>query len=125
MTSLSFDDLITALKLGATAATVVPILALWSLCRRWGTSTLGVFLMLAVPIYVHHLGLAKRFRITERFSASFTSQISDIFNTPHFNTPTNNISVPATVGQFTSVVSDFEAEKANGRRIALMLRVEF
>jgi len=58
MASLSFDDLITALKLGATAATVVPILALWSLCRRCGASTLGVFLMLAVPIYVHHLGLA-------------------------------------------------------------------
>jgi len=74
---------------------------------------------------VHHLGLSKRFRITERFGATFSSQISDIFNTPHFNNPTSNISVPATVGQFTSVVSDFEAEKANGRRIALVLRLEF
>jgi hypothetical protein len=74
---------------------------------------------------VHHLGLAKRFRITERFSTTFTGQISDMFNTPHFNTPTSNISVPATVGQFTGVVSDFEAEKANGRRIAMVLRLEF
>ena len=30
-----------------------------------------------------------------------------------------------TVGQFTGVVSDFESEKANGRRIAFLLRVEF
>jgi hypothetical protein len=74
---------------------------------------------------VHHLSLAKRFRITERFSTQFMSQISDIFNTPHFNLPTSNISVPATVGQFTGVVSDFESEKANGRRIALLLRIEF
>lgn len=74
---------------------------------------------------VHHFAASKRFRITERFSSTLTSQISDIFNKPHFTTPTSNISVPATVGRFTNVVSDFEAEKANGRRIALMLRVEF
>jgi len=46
-------------------------------------------------------------------------------NTPHFNDPTTNISVPATVGRFTSIVSDFGPEKANGRRIALQLRLEF
>ena len=74
---------------------------------------------------VHHFATSKRFRITERLSTTFTSQISDIFNTPHFNLPTSNISVPATVGQFTGVVSDFESEKANGRRIAFLLRVEF
>jgi hypothetical protein len=58
LTSLSFDGLITALKLGAAAATVVPIVALWSLSRRWNASVLGVFLLLLVPIYVHHLDLA-------------------------------------------------------------------
>jgi hypothetical protein len=58
LTSLPFDGLITALKLGAAAATVVPIIALWSLARRWGASVLGVFLLLLVPIYVHHLDLA-------------------------------------------------------------------
>jgi hypothetical protein len=74
---------------------------------------------------VHHLGLAKQFRITERVTTTFTGQISDIFNSPHFTNPTSNISVPATVGRFTGVVSDFEAEKANGRRIALVLRIQF
>lgn len=55
---LSYDGLITALKLGACLSTVVPIVVLWSLCRAWGASTLGVVLLLFVPIYVHHLGLA-------------------------------------------------------------------
>lgn len=85
----------------------------------------GPNVLLSQGLNVHHLGLAKRFRITERLGATFTCQISDIFNTPHFNNPTSNISVPATVGRFTGVVSDFEAEKANGRRIAAVLRLEF
>jgi len=85
----------------------------------------GTNVLVSQGFNVHHLGLSKRFRVTERVSTTFTGQISDIFNTPHFNNPTSNISVPATVAQFTSVVSDFEAEKANGRRIALLLRVEF
>jgi hypothetical protein len=57
-TRLPYDGLITALKLGANVATVVPIVALWSLARRWKASTLGCILLLSVPIYVHHLGLA-------------------------------------------------------------------
>jgi hypothetical protein len=85
----------------------------------------GPNVLVSQPVNVHHLGLAKQFNITERLTTTFTGQISDIFNSPHFNNPTSNISVPATVGQFTGVVSDFEAEKANGRRIALMLRVQF
>jgi hypothetical protein len=76
-------------------------------------------------INAHHLGIAKRFRLTERLSTTFTAQISDLFNTPHFNEPSGNISVPATVGRFTSIVSDFGAEKHNGRRISLVLRVDF
>jgi hypothetical protein len=76
-------------------------------------------------INAHHLSLAKRFRITERVSTTFTSMISDIFNTPHFVEPSGNISVPATVGRFTSIVTDYGPEKHNGRRMAMMLRVEF
>ena len=51
--------------------------------------------LISQGLNVHHLGLSKRFRITERFAATFMSQISDIFNTPHFAVPTttNNISV--------------------------------
>ena len=85
----------------------------------------GANVLVGQGLNVHHFATSKRFRVTERLSTTFTSQISDIFNTPHFNLPTSNISVPATVGQFTGVVSDFEAEKANGRRIAFLLRVQF
>jgi hypothetical protein len=90
-----------------------------------GFGNSGPNVLVSQGLNVHHLGLAKQFRITERVSTTFTGQISDIFNTPHFNNPTSNVSVPATVGQFTGVVSDFEAEKANGRRIALVLRIQF
>jgi hypothetical protein len=58
LTRLPYDGLVTALKLGTAAATVVPIVALWALARRWGASTLGCVLLLVVPTYVHHLGLA-------------------------------------------------------------------
>lgn len=58
LTSLPYDGLITAVKLGATLATVVPIVALWSLGRRFGGSLIGPALLLFAPVYVHHLGLA-------------------------------------------------------------------
>lgn len=85
----------------------------------------GPNVLVGQGLNVHHFSAMKRFKITERFSTTFISQISDIFNKPHFGNPTTNISVPATVGQFTGVVSDFESEKANGRRIAFLLRLEF
>jgi hypothetical protein len=90
---------------------------------RFGNS--GANVLIGQGINAHHLSLAKTFRVTERISTTFTGLFSDLFNTPHFNEPSGNISVPATVGRFTSIVSDFNAEKHNGRRIALMLRVQF
>jgi hypothetical protein len=90
---------------------------------RFGNSAPNV--LVGQGINAHHLGIAKRFRLTERLSTTFTAQISDVFNTPHFNEPSGNTSVPATVGRFTSIVSDFGAEKHNGRRISLVLRVDF
>jgi hypothetical protein len=89
----------------------------------FGNSSANV--LVGQGINAHHFSLAKRFRITERISTTFTSLISDIFNTPHFVEPSGNISVPATVGRFTTIVSDFNAEKHNGRRIAMMLRIQF
>ena len=58
LTRLPYDALVTAVKLGATLATVVPIVALWTLGRRFGASMLGPALLLFAPAYVHHLGLA-------------------------------------------------------------------
>ena len=89
----------------------------------FGNSSANV--LVGQGINTHHLSLAKRFRITERFSTTFTTMISDIFNTPHFVEPSGNISVPATVGRFTTIVTDYGPEKHNGRRLAMMLRVEF
>jgi hypothetical protein len=89
----------------------------------FGNSSANV--LVGQGINAHHLTLSKQFRVTERLSTTFTGLFSDIFNTPHFNEPSGNISVPNTVGRFTTIVSDFGAEKHNGRRIALMLRVQF
>jgi hypothetical protein len=58
LTAASYDRLITAVKLGTTLATVVPIVALWTIARRLGASVLGPVLLLFAPAYVHHLGLA-------------------------------------------------------------------
>lgn len=57
LSSLSYDSLITAVKLGAAAFSTVPIAALWVVGRRLGASALGVALMLLIPIYAHHLAL--------------------------------------------------------------------
>jgi hypothetical protein len=73
---------------------------------------------------VHHLSLAKKFALTERFSTTFTGAISNLFNHPHFNNPINNISVPDT-GRFTSVVADYNPEKQTSRHVSLKLRLEW
>lgn len=85
----------------------------------------GANVLVGQGISAHHLSLSKRFRITERVSSTFTSMISDTFNSPHFVEPSGNISVPATVGRFTNIVTDYDPEKHNGRRMAMILRVEF
>ena len=89
---------------------------------RFGNS--GGNILVGQGLNVHHMSLAKRFRFTERWSATFTGAISNLFNTPHFNNPINNISVPGT-GRFTSVVPDYNPEKQTSRHISLKLRIEF
>jgi hypothetical protein len=89
----------------------------------FGNSSANV--LVGQGINVHHMSLMKRFRITERFSTILTGMVSNTFNSPHFVEPPANISVPATVGRFATSVSDFDAEKHIGRRMALMLRLEF
>jgi hypothetical protein len=57
LSRLGYDDLVTAVKLGAAVASVVPILALAALARGMGASLLGPALLLAVPVYAHHLSV--------------------------------------------------------------------
>jgi hypothetical protein len=92
---------------------------------RFGNS--GVNILTGQGLNVHHLSVAKRFRITERVSTTLTSSASNLFNTPHFDTQSGlvkDISV-ANTGKYTAVVPDFNPEKQTSRHIMLKLRVEF
>jgi hypothetical protein len=89
---------------------------------RYGNS--GANILNGQPLNVHHFSVAKRFRLTERLSTTFKSAVSNIFNTPHFEAPLSNISVPD-AGRFVTVVPDYNPEKQTGRRIMMKLRVEF
>jgi hypothetical protein len=89
---------------------------------RYGNS--GGNVLVGQGLNVHHLSLAKKFRITERFSTTFTGAVSNLFNHPHFNNPLNNISTPGT-GRFTSVVADYNPEKQTSRHIMIKLRIEW
>jgi hypothetical protein len=55
---------------------------------------------------------------------TFTGEISNLFNHPHFNNPNNNISNP-NPGQFTSIVPNYNPEKQSYRQVAAKLRIEF
>ncbi len=75
-------------------------------------------------INVQHLSLAKRFRITERLSTTFTGAFSNLMNHPHYQAINTNISNP-NPGMFTGTRPNYEPEKQSFRQIDLKLRVEF
>ena len=83
------------------------------------------FSLVGQSLSVHHLSIAKTFRITQKLSYTFTAAASNIFNHSTFNTPVSNIST-AGVGAFTSTVGVFGSnERAGPRQIALKGRFEF
>ncbi len=84
----------------------------------------GANILQGQGINVHHLSLAKTFPITERFKTTFTGQISNIMNHPHFNNPNTNISNP-NPGLMTSVIPNYNPEKQGFRQIDLKLRIEW
>jgi hypothetical protein len=55
---LDYDALITALKIGAAAVSLVPIVLVWAMARRLGASPLGSALMVLVPTYTSRLSFA-------------------------------------------------------------------
>jgi hypothetical protein len=75
-------------------------------------------------IRVQHLSVFKVFPIREWLRATFTSQFSDLFNTPHFNNPNSNISNPDP-GKFTGVIPYYNPEKQGFRQISFKLRFDF
>jgi hypothetical protein len=55
---LPYDTLLLAMKLAAAAVSVVPLLLVWAMCRRVGSSTLAALLMLLIPTYTSRLSFA-------------------------------------------------------------------
>jgi hypothetical protein len=88
---------------------------------RFGNS--GVNILEAPGSNLHHLSVVKQFSLTERIRLVYLANFTDIFNTPRYNAPFSNISVPAQVGQVSSVGSYWGND--SGRRISMRLRLEF
>lgn len=55
---LPYDTLLLAMKLAAAALSVVPLLLVWAMARRIGSSTTAAVLMLLVPTYTSRLSFA-------------------------------------------------------------------
>ena len=72
---------------------------------------LGVFRVLAVVhlegpgISQQNISIIKQFSVTERFKVEFQTLIQDLFNSPVFNFPFSNISVPGQAGRLNAVLS--------------------
>lgn len=91
---------------------------------RYGNSGLNI---LEGPGWnVHHLALVKEFRVTEKWKVMFQGNIANIFNTPHYNFPNANISVPGQVARlFQPQDGGNPREKSANREVTLRLRIEF
>jgi Carboxypeptidase regulatory-like domain len=89
---------------------------------RFGNA--GVNILEGPGLNVHHLSLAKQFRLTERLSFNFSASISNLFNRPHFNNPGANISSEG-VGIITGTVPDYAPEKHAHRAVIFKARFEF
>jgi hypothetical protein len=63
------------------------------------------------------LGLARSFRLTERFSLQFRGEASNALNTVSFNVPGTNVGAPASIGKITSA--------QQMRQVQLGLRLTF
>ncbi|MGE5114065.1 MAG: TonB-dependent receptor domain-containing protein, partial [Acidobacteriaceae bacterium] len=75
-------------------------------------------------INVHHLSLAKSFAITERVKTTFTTEMSNLFNHPHYWDPDTWFQA-SDAGQLTWALPDNDPFKGGHRLISFKLRVEF
>jgi hypothetical protein len=91
---------------------------------RFGNSGVNV---LKRPGYVlHHLTVAKDFKLSERFKLEFVASAANLFNRGVFNPPINNISTAGT-GQITSILvgADLSIEGTRAREIGMTLRLRW
>jgi hypothetical protein len=75
-------------------------------------------------IDVHDLSLAKSFQVTERVSSTFTMEISNLFNHPHYWDPDNWFQA-SDAGQLVWALPDNDPFKGGHRLISFKLRVQF
>jgi hypothetical protein len=84
----------------------------------------GGNILVGQGINVHHLSVAKTFPITERFKMTFTGQMSNIMNHPHFSSINTSINNP-NPGQYTSEIAQYNPEKQGARQIGMKIRLEW
>ena len=91
---------------------------------RFGNS--GVNILEGPGISVQHLSVMKEFRVTERWRLEYQAMFLDLFNTPTFNFPNANISVPGQVGRLFSLQgAGGDPGYSSSRTVMMRLRVSF
>lgn len=91
---------------------------------RYGTC--GMNTLEGYPIHVGHVSVAKSIPFGEHVRLVFTTQVSNVTNTPHFTAPNSNISLPD-AGMFTaaSLADIAGAERLGYRQIHFKLRLQW
>ncbi len=91
---------------------------------RFGNS--GVNVLKRPGYVVHHLTLAKDFRLSERFKLEYVASVANLFNHGIFNPPISNISTAGT-GQITSILvgADLSIEGTRARELGMTLRLRW
>jgi hypothetical protein len=90
----------------------------------------GVNILEGPGLHLHHLTAIKRFAITERVQFVLQANATNVFNTPHFDFPSANISVPASVGRVFQIRDAGSGptggrEMSGPRQVVFRFRVEF
>lgn len=91
---------------------------------RYGTC--GMNTLEGYPIHVGHVSVAKAIPLGESVRLIFTTQVSNVTNTPHFSAPNSNISLPD-AGMFTaaSLANISAAERLGYRQVHFKLRLQW
>lgn len=91
---------------------------------RYGTC--GMNTLEGYPIHVGHVSVAKAIPLGESVRLIFTTQVSNVTNTPHFSAPNSNISLPD-AGMFTaaSLADISAAERLGYRQVHFKLRLQW
>jgi hypothetical protein len=86
----------------------------------------GVNVLTRPGYTLHHLTVAKDFKLSERFKLEYVASVANALNHATFNPPISNISVPAT-GRITSILSgaDLSIEGTRGREIGMTMRLRW